>query len=197
MLVFFRFDHRDQIEPYFVAQKIKDENLNTMEYATEVYNAYPVAQGIFGSVERYRQAVFNCLNYGMKKPEGFAVKEIPVERIPFKIDKPYNINALYKEVVDEMFSGSYEGINSIAWTEKPLYSYFGLCYPDKDIRINMLLNSSQVPREAVKYVIYHEMLHRDYRGHGKAFRVAEHRYPNYTEWERFLDFKIGEYEFER
>ncbi len=195
--VFFRFDQREQIEPYFVAQKILDEKLDTMEFATTVYNNYPVAQGIFGSVEKYRQAVFNCINYGMKKPDGFAVKEIPLERIPFRIDKPYDINVLSKEVVDEMFGGVYEGINSIAWTEKPLSSYYGKHYPNNDIRINVILNSTKVPREAVKYVIYHEMLHRDYHDHGRAFKVAEHRYPNYTEWERFLDYKFGEFEFVR
>ncbi|MBQ4105725.1 MAG: DEAD/DEAH box helicase family protein [Clostridia bacterium] len=195
--MFFKFEQRESMEPYFVAQRIKDEKLDTMEYATEIYNSNPVAQGLYESVEKYRQAVFDCLNYGLKKPEGFTVREIPVERIPFKIDKAHNLDELYQEVVDEMFGGTYEGINSISWTDKPIYSYYGKCYyPDNDIKINVLLNSSRVNKEVIKYIIYHEMLHRDYHNHGKVFKMLEHKYPNYTEHERFLDFKIGEYEFE-
>lgn len=195
--IFFRFEQRDEIEPYLVAQKIKEENLDVLKYPTLVYDSNPVAKYIFPSVEQYRQAVFDYINYGLSKPSGFIVEELPIELIPFKIDKPYNLKELYNEVVDEMFNGEYDGINSIDWTEKPMASYFGVCYyPDNDIRINVMLNSSQVPREAVKYIIYHEMLHRDYHGHDKLFRMKEHEYPDYTECERFLDFKIDEYSFE-
>ena len=38
----------------------------------------------------------------------------------------------------------------------------------------------------VKFVIYHELLHRDYPYHDAAFRGEEHKYPQYEEWEHFL-----------
>ena len=59
-----------------------------------------------------------------------------------------------------------------------------------DVTINVLLNSSQVPREVVKYVIYHELLHRYYSRHDPIFRKMEHQYPNYVELERFLDYRL-------
>ena len=79
-------------------------------------------------------------------------------------------------------------------------SYFGkYTYPidgseGKDyIKINLVLNSSSVPREVVKYVIYHELLHKNNRTHNAAFREKEHLYPNWTEHERFLENKFPKF----
>ena len=56
------------------------------------------------------------------------------------------------------------------------------------IRINPLLDSPQVPREFLEYIVFHEMLHaavpssstlRRWRHHHGAFRVLERRYPDY------------------
>ena len=102
------------------------------------------------------------------------------------------------EVIDEMFDGKYTDFE-ITWTNKPYKAYYGRFYTDEEldrIEINVLLNSSQVKREAVKYVIYHELLHRFIRNHGTEFRRREHQYPNYTECERVLDYELGKYKFE-
>ncbi|ORT99097.1 hypothetical protein D081_2171 [Anaerovibrio sp. JC8] len=73
----------------------------------------------------------------------------------------YNIQQLYMEVVDEMFGGSYGGIEFVEWTPKPCKGYFGVYHSGGRIFINSLLNSPSVPREVVKFIIYHELLHRD------------------------------------
>lgn len=80
----------------------------------------------------------------------------------------------------EFWNGEFEGIPSISWTDKPYKTYYGIhYYPDHFIKINSILNSKDVPKEVVKFVIYHEMLHRDYYKHNKDFREQEHLYPNY------------------
>ena len=90
-----------------------------------------------------------------------------------------------------MFGGVFDGIKSIEWTDKPYTTYYGIHNKSDDgvrtIKINSILNSKDVPREVVKYVIYHELLHRDYWPHDKAFRAKEHEYPNYAELDYFLD----------
>ena len=60
--------------------------------------------------------------------------------------------------------------------------------------INSILNSKDVPREVVKFVIYHEMLHRDNPFHNADFRRMEHKYPNYEECEHFLYGKMLEFD---
>lgn len=77
-----------------------------------------------------------------------------------------------------MWNGSYEGISGISWTDKPYKTYYGVYYPDNNsIKINSVLNSKNVPVEVIKFVIYHEMLHRDYHKHDKTFRELEQQYP--------------------
>jgi predicted metal-dependent hydrolase len=85
----------------------------------------------------------------------------------------------------------------ISWTRRPMEGYFGQYtkWEDRDqIKINSLLNSPDVPRETVKYVIYHELLHRDNMTHDQAFRHLEHQYPNWTQHERFLDFTFPKFD---
>ena len=116
------------------------------------------------------------------------VMELPAMLYSFRIKSTYNLEELYQEVVDEQFGGNYDGIGSITWTKKAYSTYYGKFYFNGNhIKINKVLDSPDVPKEVVKYVIYHEMLHRDYPKHNKEFRQLEHKYPNYVEWDRFLD----------
>ncbi len=54
--------------------------------------------------------------------------------------------------------------------------------------INSLLDSPDVPAGVIKFLIYHEQLHaQGYKMHDLEFRRAERRYPDYQEWNHFLD----------
>ena len=100
----------------------------------------------------------------------------------------YDLSELVDEVKNEMFGGHYDGIGTVSWTDKPYKGYYGVFYSEsKCIYINSVLNSKDVPKEVVKFVIYHEMLHRDICGHGKDFKELEHKYPHFEECEAFLD----------
>lgn len=122
-----------------------------------------------------------------------------VEELPPTFDQTpaYDLSELVAEVVAEMFDNAYGELPRICWTDRNYTGYFGMYYyrPQGDfIRINRVLNSNSVKREAVKYIIYHELLHRDNRCHDAAFRALEHRYPDWTEWERFLDFTFPKFD---
>lgn len=191
----FVFDNREQIDPGHVADRIKSESLEFFSETSRLFDTYPEVENIYGVIENYRQNVFEIMNLG-RKPLGYRVEEMPIETIPFTLDKPYNLDQLFREVLNERFDGHYDGIDSITWTDRPMLSYFGVFYVGGKILINMVLNSSQVPKEVVKYVIYHELLHRDYWNHNKAFRIQEHMYPDYIEHERFLDGTFKKFKFE-
>ena len=118
---------------------------------------------------------------------GVKVEELPEEWIPFSREPYYNLEELVQEVKDEMFQGTFDGISSITWTDKAYRTYYGIHYMDNhSIKINSVLNSRDVPKEVVKFVIYHELLHRDNPNHDQAFREKEHKYHRYEEWESFL-----------
>lgn len=164
----------------------------------EIYNSYKdIIDDIYGDYESYYYRIIDCIKYDKGiKPVSSYIEEMPVELIPFRLEPTYDLQELYKEVVDEMFGGHYEGIQSIEWTDKPYKSFYGKYYVGGRIRINCILNSPDVPRETVKFVIYHELLHRDYWYHDKEFYKREHMYPDYTEHNRFLDHGIYQYKFE-
>lgn len=180
---------REIIDPQCVSSEITEQELDFMSYAAEIYEKYPVTAKLFGSLAEYRRCIFEYLNDpdGKLKPKMKTV-EIPYEKIPFDTTPFYDLDELVREVINEMFGGKYEGISSINWTDKPESKYFSVFYyADNHIMINCILNSRDVPKEAVKYVIYHEMLHLQYHNHGKLFREQEHKYPEYCKWDQFLD----------
>lgn len=195
------FEERNSIDPIILAARFREQNIGLIDLETEVkeiYNSYKdIIDDIYGDYESYYYRIIDCIKYDKGiKPVSSYIEEMPVELIPFRLEPTYDLQELYKEVVDEMFGGHYEGIQSIEWTDKPYKSFYGKYYVGGRIRINCILNSPDVPRETVKFVIYHELLHRDYWYHDKEFYKREHMYPDYTEHNRFLDHGIYQYKFE-
>jgi predicted metal-dependent hydrolase len=133
------------------------------------------------------------------------IEEIPDEMIDFSYGNAYNLDELVAEVKKEMFNDNYGTDIPVSWTKKPYKGYFGQYRWTKDndlsksyININCILNSNKIKREVVKFVIYHELLHRDNHTHNKEFKSAEHRYPDWPEIERvlfndFINYDIKEW----
>ena len=57
---------------------------------------------------------------------------------------------------------------------------WGTCYSPGKIIINSLLQF--LPDHYMEYIVFHEVLHRKYRGHGKMFRAAIAR--RFPDWRR-------------
>ncbi len=179
---------RKKFDPYYIAKKAKAEKLDLFELAKEAFTNYPTAEELFRNWENYATKVSFAYIYDGKEPVyGAHIEELPDEQIPFSREPYHNLDELVQQVKNEMFNGNFEGISSYSWTDKAYKQYFGWFDPsDYSIKINCVLNSENVPEEVVKFVIYHEMLHRDIRGHGKDFKELEHKYKNYEQQEYFL-----------
>lgn len=90
----------------------------------------------------------------------------------------------------------------VVWTKKAYKSYFGIARgidlytkgykkgftkENIAIEINSILCSSNIPREVIEFVIYHELLHFELlSGHTVEFREYERKYPKYSEVEAVL-----------
>jgi len=188
--------NRKKVEPLYVAEEIRANSLDPIKTAEELYDRYEIAKAFYEDKESYVKKVVEAVNADPEEEKyGFEVEEIPLELIPYELVPYHDINELYHEVVDEMFGGSYEGISSVNWTDKPIKQYYGqFRRKDNSILINCILNTQKVDREVIKYLIYHELLHRDYPKHDKAFRDLEHKYPKYTELDGFLDGEFNNYD---
>ena len=197
----FSFEERNNIDPIILAPKFKEQNIGLADLENEIKDIFDcykdIIENIYGDYESYYDRIMDCIRYD----KGIilissTIEEMPIELIPFRLEPTYNLQELYDEVIDEMFGSEYKGIESIEWTDKLYKSFYGKYFVGGRIRINSLLNSPDVPRETIKFVIYHELLHRDYWYHDKEFYRQEHKYPDYTEHNRFLDYEIGGYKFE-
>ena len=179
---------RKKIDPYYVAKTAEENGTDIFLQAKEAFDSSDIVRDLYGSIENYQMEICKAKIYGDKKlVVGLKVEELPIELIPFDRTPFYDLSQLVEEVKNEMFGGNYDGIGTVTWTDKAYKGYYGVFYHEsKCIYINSVLNSKDVPKNVVKFVIYHEMLHRDDFTHGKAFREMEHRYPCFEECEAFL-----------
>lgn len=105
-----------------------------------------------------------------------------------------------KEIIDEIYDDFWSYLSRVMVnlqdTDKAYTGYYGIYHQGGDIRINKMLGSPEVDKEVIKFLIYHELLHRDYWKYGKDFYREEHKYPNYTQHNSFLDHKIYNYKMQ-
>ena len=99
---------------------------------------------------------------------------------------------MYSEIIDEYPKLTNTNLNGISWSKKVYKSWFGMCYRLSDesysIFINSLLSSPNISKEAIKYLIYHELLHANgFWIHDESFREEEWKYPNSEELDGELD----------
>lgn len=86
-------------------------------------------------------------------------------------------------------------IGNISWTNKPYKGFFGRFWHEShNIEINRVLNSKDVDSEVIKFLLYHEMLHKDMPYHDNAFRKEEHRYPRWEYHQNFLFDKMNRFD---
>src|SRR5690606_12483058 len=67
-------------------------------------------------------------------------------------------------------------LGDLRWSKRALSGLWGFCrYSDKSITINCVLNSPDVPRYVMEFLMFHEMLHADMpsSGHNPDFRQRE------------------------
>lgn len=181
--------------PSYAIELSEKEDRDIFSVGSELYEEHEIIRNTYSSKEDYLMELSKVKIYGKSSVVRTRIEELPYEKIPFDRTPVHDIEALYGQVVDEMFGGEYDGISGIAWTDKAYKTYFGVYYPESHlIRINSVLNSPDVEAEVIKFVIYHEMLHRDFHKHDKVFRDKEHEYPNYAEYEHFLDCNMNNFE---
>jgi hypothetical protein len=196
------FKERNDIDAALIAMRLKDENVGIADLDGRISQIYQtnkaIIDSIYGGEEEYNRRVNDFIRYpdGIR-PLGMKIEEIEDEALTIDPTPCYDIDQLVAEVVNEMFDGTYGKLPPIMWTDKPYSTFYGMYHYHKNghfIRINCMLNSKSVPKEVVKYVIYHELLHRDNFRHDAIFRALEHKYPNWTEHERFLDFTFPKFD---
>lgn len=108
----------------------------------------------------------------------------------------HNLARLYTQLNRRYFGGKLARPR-LAWSPRPWRRQLGLFDPALgQIVISSRLDRPQVPRFAVEYVLYHEMLHVKHpqrrslcglQSHSVEFRRQEQQFPDYARARRFLE----------
>jgi len=78
-------------------------------------------------------------------------------------------------------------VQEIQWTRSPTPRWWGFFrYSDKNISINRVLNSPDIPRFVLEFLMFHELLHADMpsAGHNRDFRARERLFQPSSEAQR-------------
>jgi hypothetical protein len=107
----------------------------------------------------------------------------------------HHLEQIFEELNARFFNGLL-GRPLLGWSRHPSRSMLGHFDPSHNaIIISRIFDSNRVPRVALEYVLYHEMLHLrypvDHRGvrrrvHTREFRAAENEFPRLREAKEIL-----------
>lgn len=198
-----KFDDRDKIDPYKLAEKIKSTDMSYSAYMKMINDTFEenknLILSLYGSKDYYHKRIQDWLLFpNGVVPIGTRIEELEKEHYEFSLEP---LDESIEQLLDEVMEEQKEKLPKdfvrpeIHWTDKAYASYFGVFYHDYNmIYINTLLNSKSVPKEVVKFVIYHECLHQAIVGHPAEFRQKERMYPNFQEYEHFLDYTLRDFD---
>jgi len=107
----------------------------------------------------------------------------------------HDLEERFESVNRDYFGGSMSRPR-LAWTRRLTHRRFGYYDPTRDrVMLSLTLDDRNVPRFVVEYLVYHELLHRQYpsqlvngryRSHTAQFKRAERRFRRYDEAEQWL-----------
>lgn len=107
----------------------------------------------------------------------------------------HSLQDIFGELNAQYFNGQLE-VSRIGWGPRPSWGRLGhYDSTHHTITVSPVLDSANVPKSVVSYLVYHEMLHALFdaggssreRHHPPEFRRAEREWPGYAEAKRFLD----------
>jgi len=188
---YYSLEERDSYDPLIIAKQMLDYSSQKDEqekWLEELYNSKMIIKDIYRYLFAFKKTIFDTLK-NQKESELVTVDERQVYNI---VPECYNLNKLTEEVLKMYPKLNTTGLLRVSWSRKVVRSYLGICqrYPDGtyQIRINILLSSPDIDTEIIKYVLFHELLHKNgYWYHNDDFRFREWQYPNSVELDAKLD----------
>lgn len=188
---YYTFEQRAEFDPKIIAGKMLDEIEDDLEYdywLKDYYERNPILKNLYKAFYMFKTTVLDTL-IEEEEPQIFIIDD----RQGFEIIENYhNLDELYSELLNEYPRFADAKLTGISWSKKVYKRWLGICYKHFDnnhtIFINILLSSPQVSREAVKYIMYHELLHAiGFWKHDQIFRSAEWKYPDSENLDGELD----------
>ena len=196
------FEMRDKVDPYKLAMEFSAQDLGIKTTRNKVNEIYKenrqLIDNLYGSYTDYERRIVDFMMYpdGVV-PLGSIIEE--VEKEFYKLDPaPFgeSLDKLLDEVISEQSNALGKDFKRpvISWTDKEYKTYFAVYYSNNNsIKVNRVLDSKTISRDVIKFLIYHECLHQSIEKHNREFRRLEQLYPDFEEYETFLDVKFPDF----
>ena len=192
----FLFEEKEQFNPRILAEKCEElRRFELEDKLTEIFESNELCRKIYKNIfQNFYEEVSREIDrriFARRKH-----KETPIEEPKSLKNKAtlrswdsygYDLNLLANSIVYKdngeinklLFPNGEPPKYSISYTDKEVKTYFGIYrYSNRTIKINKLLNSPDIPRFVVEFVLYHEILHADMpnNGHDASFRERERKF---------------------
>jgi hypothetical protein len=185
----YTFAEKKRFDPRVLAQSIWDRDLGEQQKRGElqaVFEQDPVCQLVYrNDLNAFRDDVQRELDRlaTVTRPDfPSSVPPVPthLNRWPAGV-AGYNLSTVFQDVVAQPghFPKGAPTVRDISYMARSTPTLYGFCrYSDSSIHINPALNSPDVPRYVMEFLMYHEVLHADMPadGHNRAFSDRQRRF---------------------
>lgn len=179
-------EEKRAFDPMELAKTIQAKNFSVAQrqkFLLDLWKSHPIGPLVYrDNYQAFLEDVSREENILQSPPVEASpdiVKITPKEAPrPWPSGKSYNLVEI-RDVVQsnqKHFPRGSPQVNDIQWTSSPLRKWWGFCrYSDKSIGINRVLNSPDIPRFVLEFLMFHELLHADMpsAGHNRDFRARE------------------------
>lgn len=187
----YTFEEKKAFDPRALANRFYDENVAPQEQLAQlqkVFDESSVCKLVYRSDFK---AFYDEVQDAFKDRLGPPAPKLPptvVESLPRKAlgkwpdgEKGYSLIELRDAVLacPKHFPKGAPVIGDLAFSKRPLSNLFGYFrYSDRAVVINSVLDSPDIPRFVLEFLLFHELLHADMpsAGHNGDFRRREHRF---------------------
>jgi superfamily II DNA or RNA helicase len=188
-VLFYSFEDKKAFDPRELARSRRERNLGENEFDAELQALWtdnPTLRHVYRDDFQTWNEEVHREQMALRQPAKPPAPPVLVDMVPKAPPRPwppgefgYSLVRIKDAVVASArnFPNEPPQISELRWSRDPMRSLWGFCrYADKQIRINCILNSPDVPLFALEFLVYHELLHAEmpHEGHGREFRLREH-----------------------
>lgn len=184
----YTFDEKRRFDPKVLARQVFDRQMSPQaiqQFLQETWQQVPACSYVYREnfhafLEDVTRAVTHLITPPPPPVEPEVEQLVPAgtPRAWGEGEPGFNLASLRDTVlaVKQHFPNGTPKLGDLRWMSRCSKQAFGFCrYSDDCISINPTLNSPDVPRFVMEYLMYHELLHAamPYAGHNPEFRARE------------------------
>ncbi len=187
----YTFDDKRRFDPKVLAKQVFEQQMSPQkmqQFLQETWQQVPACGYVYrDNFHAFLEDVTREVTLLITPPPPPVEPEVE-QLVPTKTPRPwggkglgYDLGAIRDAVlaVKQNFPNGTPTLGDVRWMDRCSKRYFGFCrFSDNSIRINPALNSPDVPRFVLEFLMYHELLHAamPYAGHNPEFRDRERRF---------------------